>query len=285
MPWSSQAVLASEVIVGPSGGPQIEIDSTLNYTVTTSMLAGGAASDVTSIANIQAAVRFPSNNANETSPPLVAETLVTYTDGSVADALLILSGFTGLAGSSASFILSLSPSSTGSKSAAAIQGGYGFSGSAITLQPLFFNDANGNYRLYSSPGTAQQGLFLSAASDKSLMPAEETWHALALVNGWANDAAGPAVSYRLIGSPPSCVQLTGLLDSAASTAAQIGTVPASYAPPETKRFKPVLVAGALPASEMFGSIQPTGAVSLFNIPTAAGDKVQIPEGTIFALDI
>jgi hypothetical protein len=58
----------------------------------------------------------------------------------------------------------------------------------------------------------------------------ETWHNMTLLNGWANAAGNTVARYRLIASPSNSVQVEGVLDSSAATAATFITLPAGYHP-------------------------------------------------------
>lgn len=226
----NNVIARGSVDVGPSNGSQVLIDTSLNYTVTTSMFAtGSAAADVTSFSNITAAIRFPSNNASETSPPLIAQTLVTYSDGSVADGLLILSGFYS-GGGQGYFDLLVSVSSTGSKNTAHIVGEYQVSGSTITLKPGAYISNTGDFVTYPNTGSVSP----ASPSNNNLIPAIENWHlmsALGYQNSWNDSGSNVAGKYRLTVGPPVSVEIIGDLTVGTVTDnTVIVTLPAAYRP-------------------------------------------------------
>jgi hypothetical protein len=123
--------------VGAAGGPQVQLLSNAGITITTLIGAtSAAASNVTSFGTLEQVVEFPSNNAHETSPAIIGQTLVTYTNGETADALLYLSGIMSGTLPFGTFRLDLSKSSGGTYHAVMIEGLYKISGSAVTLMPV-----------------------------------------------------------------------------------------------------------------------------------------------------
>jgi len=163
---------AFQVVAGVPGGPQVILDSQLNLPVTTLMPdTSAAASDITSISNVKNALRMPSGLSGETEPCIVAPVQVTYTDGTVADALLTLTGTFGII--AGSFVLAISDSSPGiSKIWAQISGLWNLVGGAIQLTPTMAVTSSGLV-VYTSNSIAMQ-----KAGDGNLLPAAETTHAL-----------------------------------------------------------------------------------------------------------
>lgn len=66
--------------------------------------------------------------------------------------------------------------------------------------------------------------------------ANETWHAMALLNSWAAVAGSVTNQYRLTGSPANSVEIIGAVDATAATAATFATLPAGYRPASAQRF-------------------------------------------------
>lgn len=284
-PASGLILRAREVIAGNSPAPQVLINSGLDYAVTTYMPATGLpASDVRSIAPIQTAVQFPSNNAAELAPPLIAETLITYTDGSVSDALLILSGFTGTAGASVGrFELLVSGSSTGADLQATITGYYQFSGGTITLTPQWYEQLG---FLIALVPASEGGLLLAAAPGSTgglLLPPGDEFGSNSLGStGLAGD--GGSAAYQLM--PDGTLHLsihksfTALL--AITTATFANVLPAAYIPPASRLTSgdPIALNGAaIGVGTRLTITGGTGAVNLVNLPvgcTGAGADVRIP---------
>lgn len=184
--------------VGSGSGPEVKLLSNAAITITTKIGAtGAAASNVTSFGTLQQVIEFPSNNANETNPALIGQTLITYTNGETADALLYLSGVMSGSLPFGTFRLDVTKSSGGTYTNATIEGIYSVSGAAVTLRPGFFRTAGGQNGVYSANSIEGSSLFpvlvSGAFNDGNLVPATfETWHSVAAGNGWTG-----TIYYRL----------------------------------------------------------------------------------------
>lgn len=66
--------------------------------------------------------------------------------------------------------------------------------------------------------------------------AAETWHAMSLLNSWANNASFSAAQYRKVASPPNSVEIIGHISGNAATAATFATLPAGYRPATAQGF-------------------------------------------------
>lgn len=180
-----------KLTVGAAGGPQVALLSNAAITVTTKMGAtGSAASNVTSFGTLQQVVELPSNNVNEKSPAIIGQTLITYTGGETADAVLYLSGTTSTGTLRGTFRLDVCESSGLTYPQAVIEGVYTISGSAVTLSPSSFRGiAAGQIGIYNPTGVeGSSGVPVNALggfTDGALYPsAMETWHSVAAGNGW-----------------------------------------------------------------------------------------------------
>lgn len=91
------------------------------------------------------------------------------------------------------------------------------------------------------------------AANPNVANTVEAWHAMALINGWANQAApNVQAKYRKVFSPPNSVEIIGSLNAAAATAITYFTLPAGYQPAST---------------------QPVGAVGSFNGAAALNNMI------------
>lgn len=64
----------------------------------------------------------------------------------------------------------------------------------------------------------------------------ETWHAVTLLNSWANTAGFSTLQYRLVASPPNSVEIVGVINSTAATSTTVGTLSAGYRPANANGF-------------------------------------------------
>lgn len=81
---------------------------------------------------------------------------------------------------------------------------------------------------------------------KFLVVASETWHDVALLNGWVNRVGWDHFSYRLL--PDGMVKLRGSVSGGtAVNGTQIGSVPAGYRPPTHDAVGPI-ASDVLPAA-------------------------------------
>lgn len=76
---------------------------------------------------------------------------------------------------------------------------------------------------------------------------EETWHPMTLVNGWANAAGFVTAQYRKVASPPNSVEVIGVLNAAAASAAMFCTLPAGYIPASKQPAGGAGESGGVPA--------------------------------------
>lgn len=81
---------------------------------------------------------------------------------------------------------------------------------------------------------------LAAADPVAGLPTAETWHAATLANGWTNAGGGnPNMQYRLVASPPNCVQLHGrIVPGTKANGTSIFALPVGYRP-ATQAILPV----------------------------------------------
>lgn len=225
-----------ELTVGAAGGPEVVLISNADYTITAT-----PASNVTSFAPLKQIVQLPSNNAAETSPAMIGNTLITYTNGETSDAVLTLSGITASATPFGTFSLSLQQSSAQTYDPAIIEGIYKISGSAITLESVTWRDtSSGQIGAY---GFATQGaagvpvLALSgSATPKTLVPGTaniETWHSLTAGNSWTG-----TVFYRMTLDNEVYLWSNNLTAPATSVnGVTIVTLPAAYVPNVAMTFQ------------------------------------------------
>jgi hypothetical protein len=224
-----------KVTVGAAGGPQVVLISNADYTITAT-----PAANVTSFAPLKQLVQLPSNNSAETSPSMIGNTLITYTNGETSDAILTLSGVTASATPFGTFSLALQQSSGQTYDSAVIEGQYKISGSAITLTSAFWRDTgSGQIGAY---GFASQGtigppvLGLSgSATPKNLVPGQnvETWHALTAGNSWTG-----TVYYRMTLDNEVYLWSNNLTAPATSiNGVTIVTLPSAYAPNVSMTFQ------------------------------------------------
>lgn len=224
-----------KLTVGAAGGPEVVLVSSADYTITAS-----PAANVTSFAPLRQIVQLPSNNSAETSPAMVGNTLITYTNGETSDAVLILSGITASATPFGTFSLALQQSSAQTYDSAIIEGQYKISGSAITLSSVLWRDTgSGQIGVYAFGTQGASGfpvLALSgSATPKNLVPGAnvETWHSLTAGNGWSG-----TVFYRMTLDNEVYLWSNNLAAPATSVnGVTIVTVPSGYVPNVAMTFQ------------------------------------------------
>lgn len=64
----------------------------------------------------------------------------------------------------------------------------------------------------------------------------DSWHAMTLVNSWANTAGFTAAQYRAVASPPNSVEIIGVIAATAATSTTFFTLPAAYQPTNAQGF-------------------------------------------------
>jgi hypothetical protein len=215
--------------VGAAGAPEVELISNAAITVTTDIsTTSAAASNVTSFGTLQQIITFPSNNANELSPPIIGETLVTYTNGETADGLLFLSGTTESSLTAGSFQLTLSTSSGATYPGVIICGVYKISGSAVTLVPATFQNLGdgqlGVYYVSQFGSGGKPSIPIGGLTDGNLVPSTyENWHSVAAGNSWTG-----TIYYKLTADNEVYLWSNNLTSPAASvngvTIASFGSV-------------------------------------------------------------
>jgi hypothetical protein len=218
------------LVVGAAGGPQVIIDSVLNLPVTTQMLATGtAASDVTSISNLQNVIRMPTGAAGETAPCVIGPVKITYTDASVADAILTLSGF--FTGATGEFTLLFSSNASALKAGGFLTGKWKLTAGTVVLTPTAFIAPAGGITSYDN---TFGGFFATDPNTAgTLIASQEGFHNITgFQNGWL--AGGRVVPQRrIVGSPPQDLEVrASFLVPAGFAGGQIvaGPFPAAYQP-------------------------------------------------------
>lgn len=270
-------VRARRLIAGPPAGAQIIIQP-VNFTISIKVPPGLASpSNVASIAPITIAEEFTSGNPAEQSPPFIAETLITFTDTSVADALLILSGFYGLGQGAFTMHLSARSLAGGGNQGAVLTGTYTTSGTAITLTPAWCD-------LGSGGGLVGYGATQISRGD----PASTTLLVFANAfgdlgsTGLAGDAGSASYKFGAEGDLILSIHKSFTALGAITTATFANLLPAAYIPPAARLTggSPIAINGAaLGNSTRLTITAATGAVNLVNLPagaTAAGCDVRIP---------
>jgi hypothetical protein len=177
--------------VGAAGAPEVVLVSNAAITVAAQIPATGSApTNVTSFGELEQVIEFPSHNTHESSPAIIGQTLITYTNGETADALLYLSGEMAGTQPQGTFRLDVSRSSGNTYNPVIIEGQYKVSGSAVTLIPVFWRDMSlGVSGLYYEDPSEGSGLsptlVIGAFGDGNLVPATyDTWHSVAAGNSW-----------------------------------------------------------------------------------------------------
>jgi len=129
--------------------------------------------------------------------------------------------------------------------------------------------------LFDAPVAARAGSANGVVSLNTGGTAIETWTTMSLLNGWASAAGNTAARYRLIPSPSNSVQIQGVLDSSAATAATFITLPAGYRPSGSGGY----AAGANGAVSANQAPQmrwaSTGSLSIASFTPTAGVSVWI----------
>jgi hypothetical protein len=257
-----------KITVGAAGGPEVQLISNAAITVTTNMGATGlAASNVTSFGTLQQVVELPSNNVNEKSPAIIGQTLITYTNGETADAVLHLSGTTSTGTFRGTFRLDICESSGLTFQQAVIEGVYTVSGSAVTLGPASFRGvATGQIGVYNPTGIeGPSGVPVNALAgftDGALYPsAMEGWHSITPGNGWVN-----TIFYKLTSDNEVYLWSNALTAPAASAnGVTIITLPSAYRPAVNMQVNIGALAnsGAIPHLTLAttGTLQSTGVLA------------------------
>jgi hypothetical protein len=224
--------------VGDPAGPQVQLLPMASIPVTTSMWStSAAATDVAGISNLQQIVTFPSNSATEAQPALIGTVLVTYTNGSVADALLVLAGLPSGSYDTIGFSMYLSQSSDGSKQATVLHGVFAYSAGTVVLTPTMAEISSaapfGALAFY----VAGQGPAMLEGTG-TLIPPLASWTAFnPLSNGWAVGGSYTSAVVRLVASPRNCIQFDAEFDCASATTTDgtlVATLPAQFRPAQAK---------------------------------------------------
>ena len=226
------------IAVGSPLGPQVQLLPSAAIPVTTLMNATQQpASDIAAITDLEQIVALPTNSAGEAAPAIIGQTTITYTEGSSADALLILSGYPAGDYSNMGFSMYLSASSDGTKQASVIHGVYVYFGGTITLLPTMAEISSstpyGSLAFYvpgAGPAMLQQ--------TGTLIPPLETWTPFnPLLNSWAVAGGYANAVVRLLSSPRNCIQFDAYMSVGTATDGTIiGQVPARFRPQQSKTF-------------------------------------------------
>jgi hypothetical protein len=217
--------------VGTATGADVVLASNINLPITTNIAATGSpAANVTSFGNLQQVIELPSHNAAETSPPIIGQTLITYTNGEVADAVLILGGIANSTGLG-TFQLQLSESSAGTYAAGCIRGSYNIAAGKFVLQPSIWEPSTfagvSFQTIYYYQGTVGPSVAMGGLTSGNLVPGSaENWHSLAAGNSWTG-----TVYYKLTEDYEVYLWSNNLTaPAAAANGVTIVTVPAAYSP-------------------------------------------------------
>lgn len=121
---------------------------------------------------------------------------------------------------------------------------------------LIYFDANGSENVsaqWGFPGVSLPVVATLTATapgtgtSPSNPAAAETYHAMGLLNGWANVAGFATAKYRKVASPPNSVEIIGAINAAAATAATFFTLPAGYRPANQQPVCSMGANAAIPA--------------------------------------
>lgn len=286
--------------VGNNSGPQVELLPSAGITLEMTMPATGSPPhNVTSFSELEQVVVLPSNNALETAPPVIGTTLITYTNGEVADGVFIGAGIaSNEPGGMGHFEFLIGESSNGSYPAGKIWGLYNvLSAGVYSLDPGTAETQNGGYDsigFYSQEGGCgmlqTQFTPQTSGSDtggQNLLPAMENWIYVGsggTVPGfgtqWSNRNAGWAnLAFRRVASPIYGVQIRGWVTKGTGTATTLFTLPSQYTPASAQTF--VSINGTASTITQW-NIATTGVVGLsFPATATAGDNYWID----FILDL
>jgi hypothetical protein len=75
----------------------------------------------------------------------------------------------------------------------------------------------------------------------------ESWHAMALGNGWTNLAGNVAAKYRKVAAPDNSVEIIGAIQANAATSANFFDLPAGYQPNSSQPAGAMGASGNVPA--------------------------------------
>ena len=106
---------------------------------------------------------------------------------------------------------------------------------SMTSQPV--TDTDGNV----APAGFQGQLVAVKPGTSPSVP--ETWHTMTLLNGWTATSGNVTPKYRLVGSPPSTVEVIGAIHHSGATGATFCQLPAGYRPVSQQQI-PCGTAGA-----------------------------------------
>jgi hypothetical protein len=98
------------------------------------------------------------------------------------------------------------------------------------------------------------------ASEPGSITTPEPWHAMTLINGWANSGASNTAKYRLVAAPANSVQVAGAINGAAATSATFATLPASYQPLSNQSFQAGCT--SLATAQSWGQLDTAGNCTL-----------------------
>jgi hypothetical protein len=142
---------------------------------------------------------------------------------------------------------------------------------------LYYYDASGNYHQMaywdSSGFNIVSGSLVATEPGTGTVatPAvAETWHAMSLINTWANVGGGVVeAQYRYLGSPPKEVEVIGEISGGAiGNGTNINSaLPSGYQPASTQTIsiRLILGAGAAPIL-LYARVSTTGQIALEGIP-------------------
>jgi hypothetical protein len=247
----AQTVLLNSggLTIGASTGPQIKAITGVNLSVAFTGTVVGYPTDVSSVSNLQQVYELPSNDAAETQPSIIGQVKITYTNGDVALATLVLSALTGNA-HAGSFQMHVGVSNNGLKSGGTLTGNYSKSGTTLTLEPFSILDtASGSLKMFLT------GVQMTDPTSTLLVSPAEPWHTLAIGNGWTG-----TVRYKL--GPENRVFLDIQIDSTTATAIGFATLPAGYRPISTRYLAAGSSANVASSASPFVQVLATGVMNM-----------------------
>lgn len=112
-------------------------------------------------------------------------------------------------------------------------------------------------------------------NDPNAVNAVEGWHAMSLLNGWANQPGNTAARYRLLPAPANCVQIEGVLVATAATAGTFFTLPSGYVPAGVGGFGAGANGGVTAGQAPQIRWDASGNLSINSVATGAANSVWI----------
>ena len=243
------------VAVGATSAPQVKLLPSAGILLSMDMPStGGFPHNVTSFSSLEQVIELPSNNASETYPPLIGTTLITYTNGEVADAVFVGGGIAGT-DNLGRFELYVGLSSGGTYPPGKIAGIYDISlGNTIVMSPgsgetlsegsdtIGLYQQSGGIAMFQTNLTPQTSG--SYTGGQNLIPQIENWvyigsggNCPAFSPQYANASGDAHLAFRRVASPYNSVQIQGVVTNSGGGANNtIFTLPSGYTPASLQSF-------------------------------------------------